>query len=102
MPGKQAKVVSPPMLKRMLRHVLCSSLPERDRAMILLSVKAGLRACEIAGLDWSMVLDPQEKFPAQLASATHRKETRRAAHPHASGLRRALENWLWPRRRLGP
>jgi integrase/recombinase XerD len=25
--------------------------------MILLSVRAGLRACEIAGLDWSMVLD---------------------------------------------
>jgi hypothetical protein len=27
--------------------------------MILLSVKAGLRACEIAGLGWSMVLDAQ-------------------------------------------
>jgi integrase/recombinase XerD len=60
MPGKQAKVVTPPMLKRMLRHVArSSSLPERDRVMILLSVKAGLRACEIAGLDWSMVLDAQ-------------------------------------------
>jgi integrase len=59
MPGKQAKVVTPPMLKRMLRHVSHSSFPARDRAMILLSVKAGLRACEIAGLDWSMVLDAQ-------------------------------------------
>ena len=58
MPGKQAKVVTPPMLKRMLRHVSHSSFPARDRAMILLSIKAGLRACEIAGLDWSMVLDP--------------------------------------------
>ncbi len=57
MPGKQAKVVTPPMLKRMLRHVSHSSFPARDRAMILLSTKAGLRACEIAGLDWSMVLD---------------------------------------------
>ena len=35
MPGKQAKVVTPPMLKRMV------SFPARDRAMILLSVKAG-------------------------------------------------------------
>ena len=59
MPGKQAKVVTPPMLKRMLRYVSRSSFPARDRAMILLSVKAGLRACEIAGLDWSMVLDAQ-------------------------------------------
>jgi hypothetical protein len=56
MPGKQAKVVTPPMLKRMLREVSRSSFPARDRATILLSVKAGLRACEIAGLDWSMVL----------------------------------------------
>jgi integrase/recombinase XerD len=60
MPGKQAKVITPPMLRRMLRHVArSSSFPERDRTMILLSVKAGLRACEIAGLDWSMVLDAQ-------------------------------------------
>jgi integrase len=52
MPGKQAKVVTPPMLKRMLRHVSrSSSHPTRDRTMILLSIKAGLRACEIAGLD---------------------------------------------------
>jgi site-specific recombinase XerC len=59
MPGKQAKVITPPMLKRMLRHVSRSSFPARDRAMVLLSIKAGLWACEIAGLDWSMVLDPQ-------------------------------------------
>ena len=59
MPGKQAKVVTPPMLKRMLRRASRSSFPARDRALILLSVKAGLRACEIAGLDWSMVLDAQ-------------------------------------------
>ena len=60
MPGKQAKVVTPPMLKRILRHVSrSSSSPERDRAMILLSIKAGLRACEIAGFDRAMVLDPQ-------------------------------------------
>ena len=57
MPGKQAKVITPAMLRRMLRQLTHSSFPERDRAMILLSVKAGLRACEIAGLDWSMVLD---------------------------------------------
>jgi predicted ATPase len=54
MPGKQAKVVTPPMLKRMLRRVSHSTFPARDCAMVLLSIKAGLRACEIAGLDWSI------------------------------------------------
>jgi integrase len=58
-PASKPKFVTPPMLKRMLRHVSRSSFPARDRAMILLSIKAGLRACEIAGLDWSMVLDAQ-------------------------------------------
>ena len=66
MPGKQAKVVTPPMLKRMLRHVSRSSFPTRDRAMILLSIKAGFRACEIAGLDWAMVLDPQGRVSATI------------------------------------
>ena len=34
MPGKQAKVITSPMLKRMLRRVSRSSHPARDRAMI--------------------------------------------------------------------
>ena len=65
-----SQVVTPPMLKRMLRRVSRSSFPARDRAMILLSVKAGLRACEIAGLDWSMVLDAQGACLARPTSAT--------------------------------
>ena len=58
MSGRQAKIITPYMLKRMLSCVRrTSSLPLRDEAIILLSVKAGLRACEIAKLEWSMVLD---------------------------------------------
>ena len=85
MPGKQAKVVTPPMLKRMLRRVARSPFPARDRVMILLSVKAGLRACEIAGLDWSMVLDAQGRVSGtHQRPRRHREEARRPAHPDAS------------------
>ena len=48
MPGKQAKVVTPQMLRRMLRRTSIAPFPARDRGMILLSIKAGLRACEMA------------------------------------------------------
>ena len=92
MAGKQAKVVTPLMLKRMLRHVSHSSFPARDRAMILLSVKAGLRACEIAGLDWSMVLDARGKVADVLAiyDAIAKKRGGRRIPMHPD-LRRALE-----------
>ena len=42
-------------LQRLLDHVSHSRHPERDRVMVLLSFKAGLRAVEISRLTWSMV-----------------------------------------------
>jgi integrase len=56
MPGRQAKVIAPAMLRALHRHVQTSATPDRDWAMVLLSVKAGLRAAEIAKLDWSMII----------------------------------------------
>ena len=53
--GKQAKVLRPRELQRLLDHVSHSRHPERDRVMVLLSFKGGLRALEIANLRWSMV-----------------------------------------------
>ena len=57
MSGRQAKLITPALLRRMLNHIRHNQHPERDRVIILLSVKAGLRAGEIAQLDWSMVLN---------------------------------------------
>ena len=103
MPGKQAKVVTPPMLKRMLRRVSRSSFPARDRAMILLSIKAGLRACEIAGLDWSMVLDAQGRVSGTIhvrdVIAKKRGGRRMPMHPD---LRRALERLARTTEPVGP
>ncbi len=57
MQGKQAKTLSPIQERRVLKHLETTRHPERDRAMFLLSLKAGLRALEIAGLTWDMVTD---------------------------------------------
>jgi integrase len=57
MPGRQAKLIAAPVLRRMLAYARNTEYPERNRAIVLLSVKAGLRAAEIAQLTWPMVLD---------------------------------------------
>ena len=44
-------------LQRLLNHVSHTRHPERDRVMVLLTFKAGLRAKEVASLTWSMVTD---------------------------------------------
>jgi len=103
MPGKQAKIVTPPMLKRMLRNVSRCPFPARDRAMILLSTKAGLRACEIAGLDWSMVLDAQGRVSGTInvRDAIAKKRGGRRI-PILPDLRRALERLARTAEPVGP
>jgi integrase len=102
MPGKQAKVVTPPMLKRMLRRASRSSHPARDRAMILLSIKAGLRACEIAGLDWSMVLDAQGRVSGTIhVRDSSRRSAGDAAFPCIPTCGAPWSDWRAPRSRSG-
>lgn len=58
--GKQAKVLTEKQIKTVLAYLDANSrYPERDRLMVLLSVKAGLRAKEIASLTWAMVTDSE-------------------------------------------
>lgn len=56
MAGKQAKVLSDHHVKQLLTLAKASRYPKRNRVVVLLSVKAGLRAGEIAKLTWPMVL----------------------------------------------
>ncbi len=53
--GKQAKVITPHQERVVLEHLRSTRNPERDRVMFLLSLKAGLRAKEMAALTWGMV-----------------------------------------------
>jgi len=59
MQGKQAKILNARQETALLRHLETTRYPLRDTAMFLLSVKAGLRAKEIAALTWSMVTDAE-------------------------------------------
>ena len=56
---RQAKVINSAMELSVLKHLEGSKHPVHYRARFLLSIKAGLRAKEIASLTWSMVTNPQ-------------------------------------------
>lgn len=58
MPGKQAKVLSSNDIADLLLFALTTRNSTRNRLLVLLSVKAGLRAGEIAKLTWEMVSAP--------------------------------------------
>ena len=55
--GKQAKTLASIDVADLLAFADCSRHRLRNRVIVLLSAKAGLRAGEIAGLTWDMVLD---------------------------------------------
>ncbi len=69
MPGRQAKVLTPHNLRRMLIYAGRTATPDRDRVIVLLSVKAGLRAAEIAKLTWPMILDSRGRVASQIELA---------------------------------
>jgi integrase len=55
---KQAKILSLGDVNDLLVFADCTRHPLRNRVIVLLAAKAGLRAVEIAQLTWDMVLDP--------------------------------------------
>ena len=57
--GRQAKIITPRQETAILRYLDTTRYPERDRVLFMLSIKAGMRAREIASITWSMVTDGQ-------------------------------------------
>jgi len=51
-----ARVLAPADVCLVLAHVESGSLCSRNKAMVMLSIYAGLRAFEMAGLPWPMAL----------------------------------------------
>lgn len=65
--GKQAKTLSKAQIDGLLGYIAGTRYPIRNRVIVLLSVKAGLRAKEIASLTWGMVTDAT----GQIGSSIH-------------------------------
>ena len=57
--GKQAKTLNITQQRAVLNYLEATRSPTRNKVIFLLSVKAGLRAKEIARLKWTMVLDSE-------------------------------------------
>ena len=79
MQGKQAKIVSPTQERAILGYLATTRYPARDRVIFLLSMKAGLRAKEMASLIWAMITDAQghlrwrqaQDLPQLVCARTH-------------------------------
>lgn len=57
--SKQAKILTKAQIEAVYNYLGSTRYPKRDRAIFLLSIRAGLRAKEIASLKWEMVTDAE-------------------------------------------
>ena len=94
MPGRQAKILSDRQVESLLLFASSTRNPDRDKLIVLLSVKAGLRAAEIAKLTWEMVFDPSGEIGRviELRNRAAKKGSGRLIPLHPS-LRAALVAW---------
>jgi integrase len=92
--GKQAKILSLHDVEDLLTFADTTRHPIRNRVIVLLSAKAGLRAGEIANLTWDMVVDAGGRIGNVIELRDHaaKKGSGRLLpmHPDISD---ALANW---------
>ena len=103
MPGKQAKILSDANIDDLLLFAETTRQPARNKVMVLLSAKAGLRAGEIAHLTWEMVTDPTGAVGTTLELPDHaaKKGSGRKVPLHGD-LQRALTELQAVTRGIGP
>lgn len=91
--GKQAKILSDAQQRAALNHVKDSRDALRNRAMLLLSYKAGMRAKEISKVSWAMVCDSEGNLSNEIRLENTASKGNRGGRviPMHGDLRAALE-----------
>jgi integrase/recombinase XerC len=90
--GKQAKVISDKQVRAVLAELDARRYALRDRVMFLLSMKAGMRAVEIASITWAMVSDAEGNIADVVALQDRASKGRRGGRviPMHRDLKTAL------------
>lgn len=93
--GKQAKILSKGQIEAVLSYLATTRHPQRDRVIFLLSLKAGLRAKEIASLTWEMVSDAEGRLgdEIRLTNIASKGKSGRVI-PMSKDLKAALALWM--------
>ena len=92
--GKQAKPLTKGQIDAVVSYLAKTRHPTRNRLIFLLSIRAGLRAREIALLTWSMVTDAEGKVGRAIALQNGASKGRSGRIvPLHSQLRVALIEW---------
>lgn len=92
--GKQAKHLSKAQAEAVLGYLVKTRHPIRNQLIFLLSIKAGLRAREIALLTWSMVTDAEGRIGRAILLENEASKGRSGrAIPINNELRQALIAW---------
>jgi integrase len=94
MAGKQANILSDQQTRSLLVFASATRNPRRNHLILLLSLKAGLRAGEIAKLTWDMVVGPTGEIGLviELRDCAAKKKSGRLIPIHPS-LRASLAAW---------
>src|ERR1700685_4365478 len=103
MSGKQAKILSEQQVEDLLFFAKTTSNPDRNRVIVLLSVKAGFRAAEIANLTWEMIVEPTGNVSSHIELRDHAaKMGSGRTVPINALLFEALVAWRTKNRDRGP
>ena len=103
MAGKQAKIYSEQQVEDLLFFAKTIRNPDRNRVIVLLSTKAGLRAAEIANLTWEMVVEPTGNVSSHIELRDHAaKMGSGRTFPINALLHEALVAWRTKNQGHGP